>query len=284
MDLPNFVYSKYIENFKNTMIKVLNEEDYNILESNLNNNIVKFNRKFKDNASTSGDYDFENKIITLYGHPYPTTIYHELFHASSSYHDRNIKDIKSGFHHQGLVGLGLNEGYTELLTNRFFGKQKDSGYLNECHYASLIEKLVGADKMQTLYFKSNLNGLIAEMGKYNSLENIKKFLDNLNVFIITREVFADHPFQEDPNYKGLPSLEHLKWLEEAEQYIENAYKDLNQFIIESYINKIKDSPNYDKDIEELISIMSVPLYFNYKQYNFDIRKQINKNLNENKQL
>ena len=284
MDLPKLIYSKYIENFKNTMLKVLSEEDYNILESNLNNNIVKFNRRFKKNDSTPGNYNFENKIITLYGHPKPTTIYHELLHASSSYYNGNIKEIKSGFHHQNLAGLGLNEGYTELLTNRFFEKQKDSGYLNEWHYAYLIEKLVGADKMQTLYFKSDLNGLIVEMSKYNSLENIKKFLDNLNVFQIMKEVFADHPFQEDPNYKGLPSLEHLEWLEEAEQYMEKAYNDLNQFIIESYINKVKESPNYNKDIEELISVMSVPLYFNCKQYNFDIRKQIDKNLNESKQL
>ena len=63
-------------------------------------------------------YSDDNKII-LYTNC-KDTIYHELFHMASSCFRGNISF--SGFS-QDLIGRGLNEGYTEFLTLRYFGRE-----------------------------------------------------------------------------------------------------------------------------------------------------------------
>lgn len=109
----------------------------------------------------------ENKII-LYD-DYLKAIYHELFHMASSI-TRNGK-FYSGFS-QGLtknnVGYGLNEGYTELLYRRYFRDVSTfvDAYIEEIKIASYLEKIVGRRKMESLYLRADLMGLLKEIRKY----------------------------------------------------------------------------------------------------------------------
>ena len=109
----------------------------------------------------------ENKIM-LYD-DYLKAIYHELFHMASSI-NRNGK-FYSGFN-QGLdknyIGYGLNEGYTELLYRRYFRDVSIfvDAYIEEIKIASYLEKIIGRRKMESLYLRADLMGLLKEMQKY----------------------------------------------------------------------------------------------------------------------
>lgn len=109
-----------------------------------------------------------------------TTIYHELFHMSSSF----VKDklICSGFaqmnskSHNKTVGVGINEGYTELLTSRYFNNGKINTYLEQTIMCDNLEIIVGKDKMKSLYLNGDLYGLVMELSKYISKEEIIGFI------------------------------------------------------------------------------------------------------------
>lgn len=64
---------------------------------------------------------FENRILLTYKHKI-TSIYHELMHMAS-YYMSNDGIHMSGFRqfkiHTFNIGIGLNEGYTQLLTIRY---------------------------------------------------------------------------------------------------------------------------------------------------------------------
>ncbi len=127
---------------------------------------------------------FENKIL-LYDDCLQT-IFHELFHvASSVYQD---KRYYSGFYQNFSkhdLGYGLNEGYTELLTNRYFKNVEPSvkAFPNEVKIASLLEKIIGQGRMQSLYLRADLSGLLKEMQKYMTSDetaNLISKIDKIN--------------------------------------------------------------------------------------------------------
>ena len=228
-----------IQNFKEVMKKNLSMENYNILINNIKKVKVKHKRnKDTDINITTGNID-DKGIITLYEQD-DITLYHELFHAASTYYDEKQDNSFSGFHHhlrnpQKFIGLGFNEGYTQLLTERYFNNsQSCDSYNNEVHYVKLIEILIGKEKMLDLYFKSDLNNLILELCKNNSEEQVFEFLTNMDLFIISNKIRKDKVKQMQ---NGLPSIEDLQFMEDFDKKIYDTYISLNQFIIESYINK-----------------------------------------------
>lgn len=99
---------------------------------------------------------------------------HELLHLASR---RNgLFKTFSGFCRliAGIeIGRGINEGYTDLLNGRYFHPDK---LVNNRHALQLIaygiETIVGVKKMQQLYFTNDLEGLVREMTRYTSRENV----------------------------------------------------------------------------------------------------------------
>jgi hypothetical protein len=113
---------------------------------------------------------------------------HELLHLSSMI-KRGLKSC-IGFNHRYTapyanvsIGMGINEGYTDLLNERFFGVVNDKG-IYECFkiISGVVEDVIGKDKMMKLYFSANLNGLIYELAKYSSHEEAKAFIVNCDLF------------------------------------------------------------------------------------------------------
>lgn len=125
---------------------------------------------------------YENKII-LYD-DYLKAIYHELFHMASSI-TQNGK-FYAGFS-QGLdkndIGYGLNEGYTELLYRRYFRDVSNfvDAYIEEFKIASYIEKIVGRRKMESLYLRADLMGLLKEMRKYLKGEELFDIISKIEI-------------------------------------------------------------------------------------------------------
>lgn len=114
------------------------------------------------------------------------SIYHELFHMAST--NRMITSHgQSGFsvYKDGIETCrGLNEGYTDLLSKRYFGNAGFKiGYPLEYQYAYLLELIVGKEKMEYMYMKSYPDKLVKELERYDSIDNILffiKLLDNIN--------------------------------------------------------------------------------------------------------
>ena len=276
-------YKRTVQNFLNVLKKELSKENFDVVMKNIGNVKMKYEKNQSD-SSGLGHYDHTG-IIVIHDKKDDITLYHELFHASSSYHNESVEEVFSGFHSQQPnlkrnIGLGLNEGYTELLTERYFGKYEDSGYKNEMHYAKLLEHIVGSSIMQTLYFNHDVNSLIVELTKYNSLKNALKFLDDLDTFIILDELTKD----KMKSINDIPFVEYTKWFEERNNHIKLIYFFFFFFFIESYLNKIHDDIDFESKKSELISMMSVPLSYNGVEYSVDASMEITDHLNSKKQI
>ena len=112
------LYDKHIEFFVETLINKGANLDFNLFMKNirrLNIIITKDSLEDADGWFIGGEntiYINEDQINQI-----EYIIYHELFHMASSYIAK--KKVISGFQHDKLYE-GINEGYTQLLTNRYF--------------------------------------------------------------------------------------------------------------------------------------------------------------------
>lgn len=177
-----------------------------------------------------GYYDVKKNAIKLDEDYVSVIIFHELFHmASSVYLNGNYY---SGFRQYSSddytsIGKGLNEGYTQLLTERYFGHNDDFGkvYEYETFIAGKLEEIVGKFKMQELYLSANLYGLIKELNKYISYEEIINFircLDFLNNNLNNKTTLI---FRMDTIVKRI--------------------KIINSFLVKAYLIKLKKEEAYN---------------------------------------
>ena len=115
-------------------------------------------------------------------------------------------------------GDGINEGYTEILTHRYFGKNHKlpKAYLLEVRIVEALEKIVGETKLMSCYFKANLKGLVDELEQYTSREEVYKFINYTDVLMY---------YSRDKNL-NFPELNDVK------QFI-------NMFLIKAYNNAQK---------------------------------------------
>lgn len=156
-------------------------------------------------------------------------VFHELFHMASTVSLDN--DIYSGFRQHKTynskddIGVGINEGYTQALTERYFGHIEGIKYSYpfETFVACLIEEIIGQDKMAKYYFNANLYGLIDELSKYNLPNNVMKFIYNLDFL------------------NKIPTLPNMGELEQ--DYIIKAIKQIINFLFYTYERKIKKQFN-----------------------------------------
>lgn len=111
-------------------------------------------------------------------------LFHELLHLATSYsNDKGY--VTSGFKQtlgNYVIGRGINEGYTELMTRRYFSEcEVDKGDENVYPVEQVmvygIEMLIGREKMEELFFNADLYGLYAEMQKYMSKKNVQNIIE-----------------------------------------------------------------------------------------------------------
>jgi len=170
-------YGKIITYFVDTITKIP-DVAFPYLYHNLNTLIVKKEKSphkgIKANRS-GAYYGIKNKLIVYE----LTSIYHELFHMASNYYWEEKGQLFTGFEQSTTfdrVGVGINEGYTEILVKRYFNID-GTPYVDEMKLASIIETVVGKEKMTQLYFKADLKGLMDEIKIYADGYNIRKFID-----------------------------------------------------------------------------------------------------------
>ena len=139
---------EYINTFNSVLLNNFNEDSLLIYLNNLVNLRVGSSKftflKLLWNSEIMAIYFVDkNKLVIRKGNKKESTIYHELFHVASSIIDGNTYFV--GFsqytNKKGIIGKGLNEGYTELLTNRYFNSNNKS-YQFEMRCAYLLESIV----------------------------------------------------------------------------------------------------------------------------------------------
>ena len=180
--IPREDLDNYYRNFKT--LKEYNVGSTNILGGLINNKMI-----------TTGSYRLttnEVHLSTIPGTEKYGTITHELLHASSTYYDKENNIIYSGLSQTfinedrttEIYGVGINEGYTEYLNCKLFNNgepfTKRSYYNSNIFIAKALEKVVGTEKMRSLYLKSDMMGLIKELEKNNKREDINKFITLLD--------------------------------------------------------------------------------------------------------
>lgn len=171
-------------------------------------------------GNTAATYDAKKNQIQVDSDDYTSTIYHELFHMASSTYKDGVR--YSGFRQSSLkLGKALNEGYTQLLTERYFGyiEEVRGIYEFEVHITDKLEKIVGQEKMERLYLNADLLGLINELKNYVSEEEIMKFISGTDFLIEHLDDKKLLPFE-----KGM---------------ITNSLKNVNKFLLKAYIVKLK---------------------------------------------
>lgn len=207
---------------------------------------------------TDGYYDIEHNDMIFEEDNYLISIYHELFHMASSVEADNI--YYSGFSQSSctyIFGDGLNEGYTQLLTERYFGDIEDvrGSYKYEVFIAGKLEKIIGKSKMYKLYLGANLHGLIEELQEYTSNEEIIKFISCLDYTNIYTE------------------FNKVRRLLETNMFIQKV-KEINSFLVKVYLIKLKKDvadgilSNDDMIIEFGEYINSLLNDFSSKKFNY----------------
>lgn len=186
--LNNF-HGEFVLDCVNKFVDIIPESNLRLFYRNINVSQVR-HKEFKlfNFRHRSGCYSIITNIIKIREKDYELIMPHELFHLASSYYDITNGIIYSGFRQYSYItgisfGRGLNEGYTQRLTNRYF--LSSNSYRLETHFALMLEIIVGKLEMEEFYFNANLKGLINVLKKYEDEENVIKFIDSfdyLNVF------------------------------------------------------------------------------------------------------
>lgn len=202
--LPKFVKADD-ETFKGEVEKAI-KYFTTILINNCNNiNLDNFINKFKTVKIMLNQLESDEKIDGIRTGAYNVAkneiyindfscIYHELMHLSST--SFKYSYIVSGFAlfdlNNSRINNYFNEGYTQLLTERYFDdKDKGKIYTFAVLVSSEIEKIIGKNKMEELYFNSDFVGLVNELEKYETTENIVEFFGALEFFEITNNFKMD---------------------------------------------------------------------------------------------
>lgn len=182
-------YSKYIDTFYEEMKSNNSGIDLNNFVRNANRLILINNNK-KHPTCSAVFYHFDDccYIVLFSEDNLNLSIYHELMHMASS---RYINDIRYTGFRQSFenkrkmisIGEGLNEGYTEWITVKYFHKhgKNEATYPALTNIARLLEvEFIGEELMEKYYFDSDLPSLIHALEYYDTRENIMRFIKDLD--------------------------------------------------------------------------------------------------------
>ena len=213
-----------LTNFYNNINELtVKEKDFVIRELLTNHGAVALYKPKENNIS------IHNNMPEEYAKP---VLYHELFHMASSVYVDKVrysgfaqKTVKSGIR---MDGVGLNEGYTELLTQRFCDEKITiaDNYKESVKIAKYLEEIVDSELMQEFYFKADLSGLIDELKKYAPEEEIAKFISSSD--------FIHNYLCKQPE------------LENQDEMIRQSFKNVYGFLLRAYINK--EELNYNEGL------------------------------------
>lgn len=175
-DLLKHVKLENMRNFiKNAPFLIINHHPTN--EAPTSNGVI-----------TGGSYMWENREIEVYSNNNNSYLYHELLHAASSDFAYDRVGFSVTLENRKTFGRGLNEGYTELLNQRFFNSQIHA-YPHLTILAELIELFYeNKEDMITDYFNADIFGLIGELLKSITLEETIDIIVDMDSLLLNNDL------------------------------------------------------------------------------------------------
>ena len=291
------IIKQVLEDFLQRIFMIIPKENQKLLLNNIDSLVIKSDNDcfdlidnisfcIKNNGYESGYYDTINNEINViskieyyiykmliknkekinYKDFIEQVLSHELLHMASSFNQNGIS--YSGFsrvkiNNDNSIGTFINEGYTEVLLSKIYSDKNysTSGYKYEKEVAYAIEKIIGYEKMSSLYFNADFIGLTNELSKYSSIEDVKDFIDKLD-----RLEYLLH-------YIG--NLRDV-----IKEIVDLDYKT-TYFLIDLYIKKLKlDITKNDEIIEKTIEyskkiVPNILVNFNI-EYDIDVEQYLQK--------
>lgn len=174
-----------------------------------------------------GKYSTEKNTIE---YTLDSTLWHEVFHMASTYHNKETDVTQTGFvHYLDKISCckALNEGYTDLCQRRVFN-QKSKFYNGEVRFAIFLELLIGKENMEKYYFQNDFVGLVNHLSQYIDQKDVLKFFTALDFGFDMKKM-------SNPTYKAVYSYLELKLCE----LLKENNKDMEQ--ITEYQNLIDES-------------------------------------------
>lgn len=267
--IDNPVLLQKIIDFKELLVQNFNSEDLITFYNNINTLEIALNEKF---LVYNDAYDPVNNKIYLEERQTMVPFWHELFHLSSTVYKKDV--VFCGFSQWGkdfAIGIGLTEGYTQLLTDRYVINPDNfkHGYIDVVYFAKVIEMIVGTEKMNHLYLTSDLKGLVDELKKYSTKEEIMKFISKVD-------------------YVNACRLRNSK-LNNIEKriihgFMIKSYREIKKFLLKTYMSKSlieineKSKENDHQAIMELIKVLNVNLDEVINEYNYIINNDTKKEI------
>lgn len=136
------------------------------------------------NKEILGTYSTLNNSINIsniYGNY--KAIFHELFHMASTYLSGNM--VYSGFFqynrskNNSVIGYGINEGYTQYLTKKYFN-DNGSSYIFEEFIAERLVDILGSKDMLDMYSRADLLSLVNSLGDLSSSKQAYTFITDID--------------------------------------------------------------------------------------------------------
>ena len=237
---------KIVEKFVEVLSKNFDEEDLTFLYNNLSR--LSFNTKFS--LLGRGQYlSEENKILLKRNVP-EWIIIHELFHMACT--STNIFPFNGGFRlltddRKKTIGNALDEGFTDVMTHRYFFKDEPISecisYPYEYLVARALEYVVGQKTMEKSYLRADLNTIVCEMLKYSGKSEVELFLKNSD-YVMQNKIREAYSI-------GAPK--------EKTDYLNDRKQDIANFLMDIFYEKYKDDENYEDRLREFREIMTMEL-------------------------
>lgn len=253
---------KELVKFRKKLYKKFRSENLNLL----NNNIKSLKVKIKYIAPeilllkfASGKYKIQKNRIQIIKYFKEGCTYHEFFHMATSFYSKKLKIAFSGFQQilyfkEEIIGMGLNEGYTEVLSQRYFNEQiKFRSYSYDvCEFfTKKLEQIVEKDRMENFYMNADLFGLYNYLINFDEGSHVVTFISCLDYIVKNASSFNP---KKSERYYELIECYLAKWyINKKKQELDKNIIDENTFNIETK-NYIDSLENKDLYIENYVRI------------------------------
>lgn len=225
--------------FHKKLISVNNKKDLNLLKDKIKNYLLVMNSKCKNFDPTIFYKNFPKTLFNIKGLDKKiiigadgnirlskfvnalkldriSAIYHELLHLSSLKNDKKIYSP-------------LNEGYTQLLEERYF-KEAEPAYYFETQIMKIIELIYGEDELEKLYFSGEFYNLYNLISKDISSNDLNIFYENLN------QIFKIEEKQEI-----------IDQIDKYREYLNRVFEILLHGLLSKSSSKVFENPNLFKE-------------------------------------
>ena len=242
-DLKRKVHNKDLKKFYDTLTFEMDDYNFPYMHENLKTlriyPIYIKNPKFL-RRKVAAYYNCIKNIVRYTKDEKDKVLPHELLHMASTVKRDEDESIFSGFSQSTKLGnyellaRGINEGYTQLLAERYY-KVGYNSYPLEVLITSKLEDIVGQQKMERMYFEADLKGLTNELLNYMDEKSIIMFMyavDFLGTLYCQTDITQDFSWIKKSYYYVVEFLMNIKVqkIKEEENNFNSAKRELNEFI------------------------------------------------------